>query len=176
MDKSIKSISLNQGIILGVILTLVTVLIYAFSIDLFTEWWLGILLFLIILIFGIIAAVKARKALGGFMTFKEAFTSYFITVAIGTLISTIVGIVIFALVDPDAAQYLNEKIIEMTMKTMESFGAPQDSINEALAGMEDKNNFSAAMQMQSYVIRLLILSVIGLIVGVSLKKSDPNLA
>ncbi|WP_323787976.1 DUF4199 domain-containing protein [Psychroserpens sp.] len=176
MEKSLKSISLNQGIILGIVLTLVTVLIYAFSIDLFTEWWLGILLFLIILVFGIIAAVKSRKALGGFMTFKEAFTSYFITVAVGTLISTIVGIVIFAFVDPDSAQYLNEKIIEMTMQTMESFGAPQDSINEAIAGMEGKNNFSAAMQMQSYVIRLLILAIIGLIVGVSLKKTDPNQA
>lgn len=176
MEKSIKSISLNQGVILGVILTLITVLVYAFSIDLFTQWWLGILLFLIILIFGIVATVKARKALGGFMSFKEAFTSYFITVAIGTLISTIVGIVIFAFVDPDSAQYLNEKIIEMTMQTMESFGAPQESIKEAIAGMEGKNNFSAAMQMQSYVIRLLILSVIGLIVAVSLKKNDPNQA
>lgn len=176
MEKSIKSISLNQGIILGVILTVITVLIYAFSIDLFTEWWLGILLFLVILVFGIIAAVKVRKALGGFMSFKEAFTSYFITVAIGTLISTIVGVVIFAFVDPDAAQYLNEKIIEMTMQTMENFGAPQDSINEAIASMEGKNNFSAGMQFQSYVIRLLILSVIGLIVGVSLKKNDPNQA
>ncbi|WP_431135240.1 DUF4199 domain-containing protein [Psychroserpens mesophilus] len=176
MEKSLKSISLNQGIILGVILTVITVLIYAFSIDMFTKWWLGILLFLVILVFGIIAAVKSRKALGGFMTFKEAFTSYFITVAVGTLISTIVGVVIFAVIDPDAAQYLNEKIIEMTMQTMESFGAPQASINEAIAGMEGKNNFSAGMQFQSYVIRLLILSVIGLIVGVSLKKSDPNQA
>ncbi|MFK7781797.1 DUF4199 domain-containing protein [Psychroserpens sp.] len=176
MEKSIKSISLNQGIVLGIVLTLVTVLIYAFSIDLFTEWWLGIILFLIILVFGIIAAVKSRKALGGFMTFKQAFTSYFITVAVGTLISTVVGIVIFAFVDPDSAQYLNEKIIEMTMQTMENFGAPQESIDEAIAGMEGKNNFSAAMQMQSYVIRLLILSVIGLIVGVSLKRNDPNQA
>lgn len=176
MEKSLKSISLNQGIILGVILAVITVLVYAFSIDLFTEWWLGILLFLIILAYGIIAAVKVRKALGGFMTFKQAFTSYFITVAVGTLISTVIGIVIFALVDPDSAQYLNEKIIEMTVQTMENFGAPEASINEAIAGMEGKNNFSAGMQLQSYVIRLLILSVIGLIVGVSLKKSDPNQA
>jgi hypothetical protein len=40
--------------------------------------------------------------------------------------------------------------------------------------MEGQNNFSVGKQLQSYVIRLLILSVLGLIVAVSVKKTNPN--
>jgi len=174
MEKSIKSISVNQGVTLGVVLTIVTVLMYVVSLETFTKWWLGILLLLAIIAFGVIASLKVRKALGGYISFKNAFTSYFITVAVGTAISTLVGILIFAIIDPEAAQFLNERIIEMTMETMEKFGTPESTINEAIAKMEGQNNFSIGKQLQSYVIRLLILSVLGLIVAVSVKKTNPN--
>ena len=176
MEKSLKSISVNYGLYLGLALAAITILVYAVMIDLFTEWWLGILLILIIIGFGTAAALKSRKALGGFMSFKDAFTSYFITIAVGTLISTVVGIVIFNFVDPEAADYINEKIITMTRETMENWGAPQDSINESMTKMEGQNNFSTAAQLQSYVVRLLILSVLGLIVGAVVKRKDPNQA
>ena len=176
MEKSLKSISINYGIYLGLILTVITVLIYAVALDLFTQWWLGILLIFLIIGFGIAATIKSRKAMGGFMSFKEAFTSYFITIALGTLFSTIVGIVIFNFVDPEAANYVNEQIITMTAETMENWGAPQSSIDEAIAKMEGQNNFSIAAQIQSYFIRLLILAVLGLIVAVAIKRKDPNAA
>lgn len=176
MEKSLKSISINYGLYLGVALAAISIVVYAIMIDLFTEWWLGILLILLIIGFGTAAALKSRKALGGFISFKEAFTSYFITVAIGTIISTVVGIVIFDFVDPEAAEYINEKIVTMTRETMENWGAPQESINETMVKLEGENNFSTAAQLQSYVIRLLILSVLGLIVGVIVKRNDPNAA
>jgi c-di-AMP phosphodiesterase-like protein len=176
MEKSLKSISINYGIYLGLALTLITVLVYAIAIDLFTQWWLGILLILLIIGFGVASALKSRKMLGGFMSFKEAFTSYFITVAIGTLISTIVGIVIFNFVDPESAEYINEKIITMTAETMENWGAPQSNIDETIAKMEGQNNFSTAAQTQSYFIRLVIMSILGLIVAVAVKRKDPNAA
>ncbi len=176
MEKSLKSESVNYGLYLGLALAIITVLIYVIKVELFTAWWLGILLIVMIIAFGIVAALKAKKILGGFISFKEAFTAYFITIAIGTLVSTIVGIVIFNLVDPEAAQFVNEKIIEMTAETMENWGAPQDSINETIAKMGEQDNFSIGAQVQSYFIRLVILSLLGLIVAVAVKKNDPNLA
>ncbi|SDS64815.1 Protein of unknown function [Formosa sp. Hel1_31_208] len=174
MEKSLKSISANYGLYLGLALAAITVLVYAVMIDLFTAWWLGILLIFIIIGFGLAAALKSRKAMGGFMSFKDAFTSYFITIAIGTLISTVVGIVIFNFVDPESAEYINDKIITMTAETMENWGAPQANIDEAMAKMEGQNNFSTAAQLQSYVVRLVILALLGLIVAAIVKRKDPN--
>ncbi|MUU78239.1 DUF4199 domain-containing protein [Winogradskyella endarachnes] len=176
MEKNLKSLSINYGVYLGLILTAISIIVYAVMIDLFTAWWLGILLILLTIGYGTYAAIASRKSLGGFISFKDAFTSYFITIVIGTLISTIVGIVIFNFVDPEAASYINEKIITMTAETMEKWGTPQSAIDETIANMKEQNNFSIAAQLQAYVIRLLILSVIGLIVAAVVKRTDPNAA
>ena len=122
MEPTPKSIAVNNGLYLGGILALISVLIYAVNLDLFTEWWLGIILFLVVVVYGVLTAIKSRTSLGGFISFKQAFTSYFITIAIGTLIATIVGIAIFTFIDPEAATYLNEQILLLTKQTMERFG------------------------------------------------------
>lgn len=174
MEKNLKSLSINYGLYLGLILAAISVIVYAIMIDLFTAWWLGLLLILVIIVYGLLAALKSRKLLGGYISFKNAFTSYFITILIGTLISTIVGIVIFNIVDPEAASYINEKIITMTAETMENWRAPQSSIDQTIAKMQEQDNFSIVAQLQSYVIRLLGLSVVGLIVAAIVKRKDPN--
>ena len=172
MEKSLKSISTNNGLILGLILSLVSVIVYAVNLDLFTKWWLGIILFVIAIGYGAYSGIAYKKQ-QGFLTFKEAFTSYFITIALGTLIAAIVGIVIFTFVDPDAAQYLNEQILIMTKETMQSFGMPEEAMQKALVEAEKTDNFSLAAQSQAYVVRLVIYSILGLIVALIIKKNNP---
>ena len=48
MEPTTKSSAINNGLYLGAILSLITVLIYAVNLDLFTEWWLGIILFIVV--------------------------------------------------------------------------------------------------------------------------------
>ena len=172
MEPTPKSIAVNNGLYLGGILALISVLIYAVNLDLFTEWWLGIILFLVVVVYGVLTAIKSRTSLGGFISFKQAFTSYFITIAIGTLIATIVGIAIFTFIDPEAATYLNEQILLLTKQTMERFGMPQEAMQAALDEAAKKDNFSLGMQSQAFVFRLAFYAVIGLIVALIVKKTD----
>ena len=44
---------------------------------------------------GIISTAKSKKINGGYLSFKEAFSSYFITIAIALIIHTLVSIIIF---------------------------------------------------------------------------------
>ncbi len=172
MEKSLKSISINNGLILGLILSVITVAVYAINLELFTEWWLGIILLLIAIGYGAYSGITFKKQ-QGYLTFKEAFSSYFITIAIGTLIATIVSIVIFTFVDTEAAKHLNELILISTKETMESFGAPQEAIQQALIEAEKKDNFSIGSQIQAYVIRLIVYCILGLIVSLIIKKNNP---
>ncbi|MBT7850519.1 MAG: DUF4199 domain-containing protein [Flavobacteriaceae bacterium] len=172
MEPTTKSSVINNGLYLGGILSLITVLVYAVNLDLFTEWWLGILLFVLVFVYGIVSAVKSRTILGGFISFKQAFTSYFVTIAIGTLISTVLGIVIFTIIDPEAATYLNEQILVVTKQTMQRFGMPEEAMQAALEEASQKNNFSLGMQSQGFVFRLAFYAVIGLIVALIVKKTD----
>ena len=172
MEPTTKSTAINNGLYLGAILSLVSVLIYAVNLDLFTEWWLGIILFVVVVVYGVISAVKSRTILNGFISFKQAFTSYFITVAIGTLIATVVGIAIFTYIDPESATYLNEQILLVTKQTMERFGMPQEAMEAALEEAATKDNFSLGMQSQAFVFRLAFYAVVGLIVALIVKKTN----
>lgn len=174
MEKSFKSISTNYGIILGVILSLITVFAYAFMLELFTKWWLGISLLIIVVVAGTMAAAKSKKLLEGYISFKDAFTSYFITVLVGTLISTLVGILIFNFIDPEAAITLHDMMQDSVRQMMESLGAPQASIDKAMVAAAETETYSIGSQFQQFAINLLIFCVIGLIVALAVRKKDPN--
>ena len=172
MESTTKTSAINYGLYLGALLSIISVVIYAVNLDLFTEWWLGIILFILVIVYGIVSALKSKKILDGFISFKQAFASYFITIAVGTLIATVVGIAIFTYIDPEAATYLNEQILIVSKQTMERFGAPQEVIQAAIEEASTKNNFSLGMQAQAFVFRLAIYAVIGLIIALIVKKSD----
>ena len=174
MEKSIKSLAINWGLYLGVTLALSTVLGYI-NLDLYTKWWFGIGMMILIIVFGIISAMKAKGLLGGFISFKESFTSYFITIALGLVISTVVSIIIFNFVDPDAALTLKEKIMDSTVEMMQNFGAPEEAIAEAVEKMEaDENIFAIGKVLQSLAFQLIGFSVVGLIVALVVKKNNPD--
>ena len=172
MESTTKSSAINYGLYLGAILSITSVVIYAVNLDLFTEWWLGIILFVLVVVYGVVSALKSKKILDGLINFQQAFASYFITIAVGTLIATVIGIAIFTFIDPEAATYLNEEILTLTKQTMERFGAPQEVIQAAIEEASTKNNFSLAMQGQAFIFRLAFYALIGLIVALIVKKSD----
>ena len=172
MEQTTKSAAINYGVYLGAITSLITIIIYGVDIDLFTAPWLGIVLFIIVVAFGAVSALNSRKLLGGFISFKQAFSSYFITIAVGTLMSSIVIIVIFTYIDPEAAIYLNEQVLILTKETMERIGLPQEAIIAAIEEASKKDNFSLGAQTQAFVFRLVFYAVIGLIVGLIVKKTE----
>lgn len=171
---SVKQSSIQYGLLLGGILALITILMYALNQELFLKWWIGIITILVVIGTGIVATAKAKGFLGGFMSFKEAFSAYFITVAIGLLISTVVGILIFTVIDPDLAGYLNEQAIEVTREFMERFNTPEADMEAALEEMRETDNFAVGNQLKSYAFGLIFQAVIGLLVALIFKRKDPN--
>lgn len=171
MENSIKSNSINYGLYLGGLLSLLTVLVYAVNLDLMTNTWYGISLLILIVVFGIISIAKGKGIQEGFISFKQSFTAYFLTVLIGLVISTIVSYIIFNIVDPDAAIILKEKTIEATISFMEGFGAPAETIAEAVEKIENDNQFSISNIMMSLAMQMVMFSIVGLIVAAIMKKN-----
>lgn len=177
MEKSLKSSATSYGLYLALILSSLTIIGYAVYLDLFTQWWFGISQMLLVIIFGIISAVKARSLSGGFISFKNAFTAFFITIAIGIIIPALIGLVIFNFIDPDAATLLQEKIVNSQLSMMENFGAPQEAIDEAMKQMEAQGSFfSVSNSLKTIAYQLVGFSVVGLIVAAVVKRKDPDLA
>ncbi len=176
MEKSIKSSALNYGLYLGVILSIFTVLGYVFNIEILINFWITMLLLpLIIIAFGIVSTAKAKSILEGFINFKEAFSSYFITVAIGIIISTLVTVILFNFIDPEAADQLKEILIEKVTAMMEKFGSPAEATTEAIDKIENQDTFGFGTQIKSLAQSLIFFAIIGLIVAAIMKKKKPNL-
>ena len=177
MEKSLKSSAINYGIYLGLILSGFSIIAYVFKLELLVNFWLVLLLLpLIVITFGIISTAKSKGILEGFINFKQAFTSYFITVAIGAIISSLVMVILFNFIDPDAAITLKEIGLEKSRSFMESMGAPESEINKALALAEEQDSFGLLPQLKGLAQALVFYSVIGLIVALIMKKNDPNAA
>ena len=175
MKTSIKSIALNYGLYLGIILILLTGIAYATNLDLFLQIWFGLLFLAATIAMGVTSVVKSKKALGGYISFKDAFTAFFITLAVGGLINTIMTVIIFNVIDPDAAIELQEKVIAFQTEKLESYNVPDQKIDTIIAKMEAKGNlYAPANLLQSFVLQIAGFSIVGLIVAAILKKREPS--
>ncbi|WP_100612636.1 DUF4199 domain-containing protein [Confluentibacter lentus] len=174
MENSTKTLATHYGLYLGSLLAILTALAYAIDLNLLTNMWYGIFIFIAIIVFGIISVAKTKQAQNGYATFKESFTSYFITVLIGLLVSTIVSYLLFNFIDTEAAGVLKEKTVESTIQMLERFNTPSDKIAEAVQQIESQNQYSILNILKGLAGYLVFFSVIGLIVAAALKKTDPN--
>lgn len=174
MTDAVKKNGINFGVILGLFSILATAAIYAIDLSLFASFWTGIILFIIGLSIAIAAIAKTKKALGGFISFKEAFTVFFITMLIGLLLNMIFSYVLFNLIDPAAAETIKDHIIEMTVSMNQNFGVPAEEIRKQVEAIENSDNYSIGSQLKSFFGLLLFYIIIGLIVAAIMKKNKPE--
>lgn len=173
MNEIIKKNGVTYGIITGVVSALLTTAIYSIDLNLFVKWWLGIAMLIIYLTIGIVLLTKTKKELKGIFSFKEAFTTYFISAAIGVLISVCFNILLFNVIDPSVKDTLNEITIKYTVETMEKFGAPSSAVNEAVKKMQDNNPYSTLELIKGSAFSIAGSALFGLLLAL-IFKSKPS--
>ncbi|MDO7170655.1 DUF4199 domain-containing protein [Mariniflexile sp. AS56] len=175
MDTNLKDLAINYGLYLGISLSLFTVLGYAFNLALLVNFWIMLVIIPIAIIsVGIFSTAKAKILLNGFLTFKEAFSSYFITVAIGIMISTFVTILIFNFIDTNAALEAKSILVENTTNMLTGMGAPVEAIAESIDNIESQDTYAIGIQLKSLAQSIIFFAIIGLIVAAAMKKSKPD--
>ncbi|MFI1771577.1 DUF4199 domain-containing protein [Thalassobellus citreus] len=175
MEKSLKSIAINYGLYLGVGLSLFTLIGYTINLSLLVNYWVMLLILpLAVIISGIVATAKIKAHFNGFLSFKEAFSSFFITVATGIIISTLVSIIIFNFIDPDAAIEIKNILISNTEDLMRSMNAPVEAIAESVSQIEKQDTFAFGTQLKSLAQSIIFFAIIGLLVAAAMKKNNPD--
>lgn len=166
----IKKNGVKFGLILGVFSILATTLMYVIDLKLFVNIWIGLVLFFVSLTIGIVSVARSKKEIGGFITFKEAFTAFFITMAIGLALNILFSILLFNVIDPGAAITIRENIIEYTVNMLQKAGTPTAKIKEQIETMRSTNSYSIGNQIQTYFWFLLFYIIVGLLVAVALRN------
>ncbi|WP_286966517.1 DUF4199 domain-containing protein [Flavobacterium sp. UBA4854] len=171
INEVIKKNGVTYGVILGVILSLFTATMYAIDLNLFVSGWIGSIKFAVYVIIGIILLTKTKKEIG-FLSFKDAFTTFFITTLIAVIISTFFSIVLFNVIDPEARTTIGELLVKYMAETLQKFGTPASKINEAIAQMKENNPFSTVEQLKALIFSIIGYSILGLILAAFFKSKS----
>ena len=172
INETIKKNGLTFGVLSGIVSALITSTIYAIDLNLFVSWWIGIVSMVIYLTISIVLLTKTKKELNGVFIFKDAFTTYFISAVIGTLIGTLFNILLFNVIDPSAQDTLKEITIKNAVAMMQKFNSPAAAINEMIAKMNESNPYSVIELLKGSVYSVLISSIIGLIMAAFFKSKS----
>jgi hypothetical protein len=175
INEIVKKNGITYGVIIGVVFALLTATMYAIDLKLFVSGWIGATSFVIMLVISILLLVNTKKSLNNIFTFKDAFTTYFIAILIGVLISTLFNLVLFNFIDPEAKETVGRHLIKFMTDTLQKFGTPASAINEAISKMKESNPFSIPELLKGLVFSLVGYSILGLILAAIFKsKSTPQ--
>jgi hypothetical protein len=129
----------------------------------------------VILIGGLIGIVlsglQQRKAMGGYITIKEAFSALFITSVIATFINAVYGYIYASTIDPN----LVDKIKAGSIELMERMKAPEEAIDQAMEAMEAKTKDSLKISkvLFAYAQSLIGYGIVNFIIAAIIKKNKP---
>jgi hypothetical protein len=172
MNEIIRKNGITFGIISGLVSVLITTTMYIIDIELFTAWWIGLLSVAFYITLSCILLSKTKKELNGQFTFKEAFTTYFISAVIGIVISVLFNIILFNFIDPSLKDSIKELTIKSSVQMMEKFGAKSADISKAVKNLEESDQFGIVQQLKGIFFSILFSSVFGLILAAIFKSKS----
>jgi hypothetical protein len=166
MTDSIKKTGFTYGIALGIVLTTITCYIHFFDLKLITNVWLGALTLGLIVLFGILSIIKTKSNLGGFITFKEAFSSFFYTIITSSIISCLTLIILYSvIISPETKAIIKQQTVEFNLKIMKQINSTPSEINAAKVSFQDADPFSVYQTISSSIKYLLRDCIIGFLVA-----------
>jgi len=176
MEIDVKKISADLGIKLGLLLFLSNAVFYVIDIELFLDWKISIIFLVLVVGSGIYSILNSRKKLGGYINWSDAFVSYMACVAVGMLVATLTQIFIFVILDPGAADQLNEMSMIMVKEMYTGMNLPEEVIQQALVEMEKNPQLSLSNLALSLAVGLGIQTIFGSINALIFKRNNPEIA
>lgn len=169
------------GILLGVIVTVLTVFpmyYYASS----SSFWMVIIGpvitgFLLPLIAAIMLTLRLRKKIGGFWDYRQAVTGIFIMLLVATVISSLAGLAFEKYIDSDMRERYLRNISNNSIEFMERAGANTEDIDTQLERIDEQiDNMEEATLLttiRGMMISIIVVFVIALIFAAIFKRERP---
>lgn len=172
MKNPLNKVGITFGIVLAIYYLLFNCTLFFTDQTLFANKFVGFFNIGITIILGVLTVYIARKKVGGYVTFKEAFTPFLIAIAIGVTANYIVYNILFNLVDPSAKDLINKVLYDMLVETLDNSGLPQEQINEQLTKSKELNLFDPQKQIFMWSGSILRNCILGLLLAAIFKNKS----
>jgi len=161
--------SVKWGLIAGLGVMVSSLLFYLVDVNLFftASSYLAWVVYIVCMVFAVRDQTKAQ---GGFISFKEVFSTAFVVYVISSLMYYIFYYLMFNVIDPSLLDIQREMTVEM----MEAFSGflSEEQMEEAIA---EATNVGIGTISMAYLVNLILPgAIIAAIIAAIMKKDNPN--
>ncbi|WP_461451902.1 DUF4199 domain-containing protein [Mucilaginibacter sp.] len=181
MNQLINKLSFKNGLIIGGISAVLTLVFYFINpVIQYTNFIVPLLTLVIVIALLVILAIDIRKRVGGFWTFGQAFLSLFITSVCIIIISLILNFIILKL-NPTLPQAINDAMSDTMQQRLGKLGIDQDQIDKSTKMFTDgefidKIQPTLFNQIKTLGSGLILYAIIDLIIAACIRKNPPMIA
>jgi hypothetical protein len=169
--------AIRWGLITAAVSIILTMSLYVIDYTIMVQ--LKFLFFALAVYFGITiyAGIDYRKSIGGFLPYGKAFQHGFLILALSGLIASFFNILLYQVIDTELPQKLVDASIENTRAMMESFGAPEESMDEALEKARESTaeQFTIMGMAKGYIYIAIFSAIMALISAIFVRKNQPEI-
>ena len=166
------SIPVKWGLIIGIMACILVTINFMFIISNYIAFlvFTFVMYVVTIVLYGV-TGVQQRKAMGGYITFKEAFQAIFLAILISSIISSVYGVIYTKFIDPDVV----DRIKEGTLSFMERMNVPEERLDQTAADMDKQfeDSTKPGRFIYAFAKSLIISSIFGFICALIVKKQKP---
>lgn len=166
MTDTIKKTGFRWGLWAGLSLILLSTYIHFYHLELLTDVWVGVLTLLMTVVFGIVSILVVKKKLGGQIDFKEAFSAYFVTILIASLLSTVYLLLLYHFIlSPETRDSIRQAMIDFNLNLMQQNLASQEDKDKAMEVYKTFDPFAPAQVLTAALKYLMRDCLIGFLVA-----------
>lgn len=176
--KELMNAAGRSGSLLGLVGVILLLISYLFMEAIYTSFMLmsswGILVLIVTFAIALIFGFRWRKSVGGYASYKDAFTFMFLMLLLSGVINLAMEVVLYHVIEPDFQKQTMTMIIETTEEFMYDMGTPQSQIDETIDQMEEGNvNLSVMERIGTFKWRPIIYLLMALFLALFVKKEKP---
>ena len=178
--QDLNKAAINNGLVIGVIAAVLSILTYYVAPNLMGSTFFGIGLGLVSLGLYIYFTIDLRKKIGGYWNFKTALKGIFLMAFIAGLFGMVFNFVFYKFIEPEAFEKISGYVTEGATKTFENLGMQQEQIDEAvekqLEAMRGQFDPTFTDLAKNFGIAILVQFIMSLIFAAIFKKEHPAFA
>jgi len=168
--------AIRWGLITAAVSIILTMTLYVVDYTLMVQLkflFLGLAIYFGITIY---AGIDYRKSIGGFIPYGKAFQHGLIVLALSGLIASIFNLLLYYVIDPELPQKLVDASLENTRAMMEGFGAPEESMDEAMEQARESTakQFTVGGMALGYIWIVVFSAIMSLISSIFVRKNQPE--
>ena len=174
MNESVKKYGLQFGLYITLLNTLYIIIGYAIDLNYLVSVWGGLTLFVVSLTFLVLSTIQARKEMGGYINFKDAFSTFMTAYVVSSIANILLSYILFNVIDPEAAVQLKDITVQVTAERLQSFGVPEADIDANIEELRNTDQYSLVNLSKAFGYTFVGYAIIGLIVSAIVKKKEPT--